>query len=179
MRQKDLDDDWPLWVLYGPICVLTALLLFGVDIAAVHGDSMTPRLRHGEVVVVNRAAYGLQLPVVNWYLLFWDKPRKNDIVVFNSLHDGRLAVKRTVGVEGDPISVGDAVVVVGGETYDVSLQAAAQLKRYASVPDNMVFVVGENLQRSTDSRHYGFVPVASIRGRVLLPWQPVAPEAER
>lgn len=179
MRQKDREQYWPLWVLYGPIGALAALLLFGVDVAAVHGDSMAPRLHHGQVVMVHRAAYGLQIPFINLYLLFWDKPRKHDIVVFDSLHDGRLAVKRAVAVGGDPIVVGDAVVVVGGETYDVSLQAAEQLKRYSSVPDTMVFVVGDNLERSTDSRHYGFVPRASIRGRILLPWRPFRPEAER
>lgn len=179
MRQKDFEHDWPLWVLYGPVCALALLLLFGVDIAAVHGGSMAPHLRHGEVVVMNRAAYGLQLPFINSYLLFWDKPQKNDIVVFESLHDGRLAVKRGVGVGGDSIVLGDAVVVVGGRTYDVSLQAAEQLKKYSSVPDTMVFVVGDNPGRSTDSRHYGLVPLTSIRGRVLFPRRSSKPEAVR
>ncbi|TVQ39918.1 MAG: signal peptidase I [Spirochaetaceae bacterium] len=159
----------PLPVLLGPVVALLLLLLFGIDVAVVRGESMAPLLRDGQVVFVNQAAYGIQAPFLNSYLFLWDKPRKDDIVVFDSPADGRLAVKRCVAVPGDSIVVGDAVVVAGGETYDVSLQVVDSLQNLARIPDNMVFVVGDNRGRSTDSRHYGLLPLRSIRGRLLAP----------
>ncbi|TVR30746.1 MAG: signal peptidase I [Spirochaetaceae bacterium] len=168
MRHTEIDHDWPLWVLLGPVLLLLVVLLFGIDVAVVRGDSMQPLLSDQQVVLVNRAAYGLQLPFTDSYLMLWDKPQKDDIVIFDSPADGRLAVKRSVAVAGDPIVAGDAVVVVGGETYDVPLRTADALQNLTRIPDNKVFVLGDNPTHSTDSRHYGLVPLRAIRGRVLL-----------
>ena len=168
MRHTRIDHDWPLWVLLGPVLLLLLVLLFGIDVAMIRGDSMRPLLSNQQVVLVNRAAYGLQLPFTNSYLMLWDKPKKDDIVILDSPADGRLAVKRSVAVAGDPIMAGDAVVVVGGETYDVPLWTADALQNLARIPDNMVFVLGDNPTHSTDSRHYGLLPLQAIRGRVVL-----------
>jgi signal peptidase I len=52
----------------------------------------------------------------------------------------------------------DASFACGGEAYEVPIGA--------------LFVLGDASSASTDSRHYGAVPVATLRGRPLAIWQP-------
>ncbi|MEA2704918.1 MAG: hypothetical protein QOD63_2863 [Actinomycetota bacterium] len=46
------------------------------------------------------------------------------------------------------------------------------VKRVASVAGGAVVVVGDNPGRSTDSRAFGTVPAASVRGRVVYRYHP-------
>jgi hypothetical protein len=39
--------------------------------------------------------------------------------------------------------------------------------KYIKVPKGYIWVVGDNLSNSTDSRHYGPVPLAMVKGKVL------------
>jgi signal peptidase I len=78
---------------------VTALFLkfFVFDFMLVEGESMESVLRSGQVVMVNRLAYGFRSPFPvksgQRYLVRWKVPAKNDIVVFWTPL-GDLAVKR-------------------------------------------------------------------------------------
>jgi signal peptidase I len=161
------EPELPLSIIVVPALVMFIVIVSVLDLASVQGSSMAPVLDEGQTVFVYRLAYGLQLPFVNIYLLHWDKPKKHDIIVFRSPLDNRLAVKRVVGTTGDEIVVGDAVVLVGGEAYDVPGPVADTLKLTPRIPDSKVFVVGDNRANSTDSRHYGLVDITSVRGRLF------------
>jgi signal peptidase I len=73
------------------------LKLFAFDFMLVEGESMEPALVSGQVVMVNRLAYGIRspFPVKNGrrYLVRWRVPSENDVVVFWTPL-GALAVKR-------------------------------------------------------------------------------------
>lgn len=42
-----------------------------------------------------------------------------------------------------------------------------KIKRVLEVHDEMIFVVGDNSAESTDSRHFGELPITCIRAKVL------------
>lgn len=161
------EQDLPLSIILLPVLVTFMVILSVLDLAVVHGTSMAPRLSENQTVFVSRLAYGFQLPFVNIYLFHWDNPKKDDIIVFRSPVDNRLAVKRVAGAGGDSILVGNAVVLVGGEAYDVPGPVSEKLKLTPIIPDTMVFVLGDNRANSTDSRHYGLIELRRIRGRIF------------
>ena len=120
-----------------------------VDLVVVEGHSMAPTIHHDDRILVHRSAYGLLVPIINMYVFTWNRPSSGDIIVFESPENSRLVVKRV-----------DSVVVESGTGRD------------------LVTVVGENPDVSLDSRRYGAVPLAAVRGRVLFTLKPVRRPAE-
>lgn len=100
-----------------------------------------------------------------------------DVVVAVSPADPtRIVCKRVLGLPGD------TVLVDPREIFDEPLAApgsvAATFARLHSaqaivVPQGHVWLVGDNLSNSTDSRNYGAVPLALVKGRVVARLYPV------
>jgi type IV secretory pathway protease TraF len=80
----------------------------------------------------------------------------------------RLLVWRGLGPLRPPIRVGDLVAVVDPRDPDERLM----VKRVAGRAGTEVFVQGDNEAASTDSRHFGPVTAAAIRGRVIYRYLP-------
>ena len=86
------------------VCAVAVALLLGtfvVEPVAVPTGSMSPTLRAGDHVLVNKLAYR------------FGEPRRRDLVVLRSA-SGELLLKRVVGVGGDDVGVEDGVLVVNG-----------------------------------------------------------------
>ncbi|MDR2314541.1 MAG: signal peptidase I [Spirochaetaceae bacterium] len=92
----------------------TVIKVFLVDLMVTQGRSMLPALQPGSVLVVNKLAYGIRLPVLGIYILRWSAPRSGDMVVFYTPL-GERAVKRCYYVrEGNFYALGDN----GLESFD-------------------------------------------------------------
>jgi len=102
------------------------LLGFGVfrtavaDWNPIPSGSMRPTILEGDVVLVNRLAYDLKLPLTDIVLAPLGTPARGDIVTFSSPRDGTRLIKRIVGLPGDRVEMhGDKLVVNGvAATYD-------------------------------------------------------------
>jgi signal peptidase I len=105
---------------------------FAFDFMLVEGISMEPALTPGQVVIINRLAYGIRAPFLkkdgNRYLVRWKTPAEGDMVVFWTPL-GELAVKRVSAVlrDGCFVATGDN----SAQSYDS--------RAYGAVPlDNIV-----------------------------------------
>ncbi|HEY6543337.1 MAG TPA: signal peptidase I [Dokdonella sp.] len=106
--------------------LLAFLLCLGVfrtavaDWNPVPTASMRPTILEGDVVLVDRLAYDLKLPLTDIRLLPLADPRRGDIVTFSSPRDGTRLIKRIVAIPGDTVEVRDDVLLVNGvaSTYD-------------------------------------------------------------
>ncbi len=76
--------------------------------------SMRPTLVEGDVVLVNRVAYDLKLPLSDISLVKLDNPQRGDVVTFTSPEDGVRLIKRIVGIPGDTLQMKDEVLWVNG-----------------------------------------------------------------
>jgi signal peptidase I len=99
---------------------LIFLLCFGffrsavADWNPIPSGSMRPTLLEGDVVLVDRLAYDLKLPLTDIVLLPLGTPRRGDVVTFTSPSDGVRLIKRLVALPGDSVELRDDVLVVNG-----------------------------------------------------------------
>lgn len=129
---------------------------------------MEQTINNESVIVVNKLAFGISLPFRDKLIVQWNKPHRDDIVIY--LYNNTIVVKRCVGVEGDRldfITDSEYSLLVGGKKIYLSEEQYANMKKSSTVPDGYILAVGDNYKHSIDSRTYGFVPVKNIIGKVI------------
>lgn len=73
-------------------------------------------------------------------------------------HSRYTICKRVIGVEGDVVEIEPTRTVHGSKSWAEG--------RFLRVPKGHIWIVGDNLSNSTDSRDYGPVPIAMVKGKV-------------
>ena len=155
------------WILELMQTLLMAVILyFLIDTVVarvrVENISMLPTLREGEFLLVNKMAYR------------FGEVENGDIVVFhNPLNPQEDYIKRIIGVPGDKVEVHDYQVFLNG--YPVKEEYISESPSYIGewvVPEDQVFVLGDNRNRSDDSHKWGFVPFENLVGKALLIYWP-------
>lgn len=82
--------------------------------------SMRPNLLEGDVVLVNRLAYDIKLPLTDVVVAHLAEPKRGDIVTFSSPKDGTRLIKRIVAVPGDRVEMRREVLLVNGQAAEYS-----------------------------------------------------------
>ena len=163
-------------------------------------SSMKPNLEVGDFVLVNRNAYGLEVPFTNRAKIFSKSPDVGDIVVFYPPHKPTTPfVKRVIAKGGDNVVYVNKKFFVNGIQLDSNYFSEdiagsslffeqnnnlkyliRQIDSRPSnngnwiVPEGMFFVSGDNRDNSSDSREWGFIKGESVWGRadyIWLSWQ--------
>lgn len=170
---------------YGSVIVaalLAAGLLRGCALMAVKvpSGSMLPNLQIGDFVLVTPLAYGLRVPLLGGWLLRWSDPAPGDVIVFAGPRDPARNtsddfIKRVVAVGGERVEIRDKTALVDGqprvqpvtfvEGAHVQLEGPRDTFGPVAVPPGKLFVLGDNRDRSIDSRYWGFIDVGDVRGR--------------
>lgn len=146
--------------------VLSVLLFVGINAISarirVDGFSMEPTLMSGEFVVVNKLAYS------------FTEPQIGDVIVFQYPRDpDQEYIKRVIGTPGDFVSIGDGQVYVNGTLLNEPYIAAQpSYQSEWSVPENALFVLGDNRNNSSDSHSWGPVPMEFVVGKALFVYWP-------
>lgn len=149
--------------------LLAALLYFAIDAVfarvRVLNISMQPTLVEGDVILVNKLAYK-----------FGDT-HTGDVVIFHNPNDlSEDYIKRLIGKPGDRVDVLDGTVSVNGIPLSEPYIASVPLYDGSwQVPEDAIFVLGDNRNQSSDSHSWGFVPLEDLVGKALVVYWP--PEA--
>lgn len=143
--------------------------------------SMLPTLQIGDHLLVNKVLYGPRIPYTAGRLFRLRAPKRGDIVVFAfPQDDSKDFIKRVIGEPGDEIQVRDKAVYVNGRPLrdpwgvhdDPTVFPEGYEKRDnfgpVKVPAGQYFVMGDNRDHSLDSRFWGFVEDARIRGKAFI-----------
>ncbi len=144
--------------------VAARLLVF--DLLAVSGHSMSPTIRHGDRVVMNKLSYR------------YGKPDRGDIIAFN-VEDGRIFVKRVVGLPGDLIGVRRGILYRNGkrianEPYVRFRPRSRRRRSYkpSKIKEGHLFVMGDNRALSVDSKDFGPISYRDVIGKAVFIYFP-------
>ncbi len=161
-----------LWEWYealiSALVVLVLLFSFFFRIIQVDGSSMNPTLVDGDRLIVWGAGY---------------EPTAGDVVIVDGYTVyGKPLVKRVIAVGGDTIDIDfvTGAVTVNGQLLDEPYIAEPTYTAYdlefpLTVPEDTVFVMGDNRNGSIDSRssQIGCIDERDILGKVLVCFLPV------
>ncbi|WP_448625185.1 signal peptidase I [Geodermatophilus sp. URMC 64] len=145
------------------VLVLLMLLVVGstigvlpVQLERVGSDSMMPTIDPGDLLLVRE---------------WGGPPERRDVVTVPDPDGGELLVKRVVAVGGDTVGIEDGVLVVNGTPVcEAAIDPAlidGEFFGPVDVPAGQIFLLGDNRDRSIDSRHFGTVAAADVEGEVV------------
>ncbi|MDZ4786515.1 MAG: signal peptidase I [bacterium] len=163
-----------------------------VEAYKIPSGSMIPTLRIGDHILVSKLSYGFRLPygfkfpfsIKDAMIFQYDTPKRGDVVVFTRPDD--LAspeddssiniIKRVIGLPGDTVKVRGAKVTINDkeieEQYARWQEGGIPEGDFGpqTVPDGHVLLMGDNRDRSRDSRFwsYPFLEISRIKGRALF-----------
>lgn len=129
--------------------------------------AMVPSLLPGDHLLVDKFTYRK------------NKPQRGDVVIFPFPADpSKPFVKRLIGLEGDIIEVRNKQLYINNEAYAEdyivhnerdTIPASIQPRDFfgpITIPPNSYFVMGDNRDRSFDSRFWGLVDKSTVEGKV-------------
>ncbi len=133
------------WLIFSQLFLITQ----------VHGNSMFPAMKDGDLVI----GFRIQESYV-----------KGDVIVFE--HDGGLMVGRIVARSGDVITLGsNGTMLVNGTTQTGEIMYPTYAKEGVeypfTIPDGHVFVMGDYRTQAEDSRDFGPVSSEDIAAKVI------------
>jgi signal peptidase I len=157
-------------VIGGALAVALVIQAFLVQAFYIPSSSMEPTLEVGDRVLVNKLSYDLH------------DVNRGDLVVFErpdgTEGDIKDLIKRVIGLPGETVEIRDGTVVIDGRVLDEPYLAEEEiLAEFApvEVPEDHVFVMGDNRDDSRDSRIFGPIPADSIVGRAFVRvWPPTS-----
>lgn len=171
------------WLEALGLALIIAFLLRGFAVQAfkIPSSSMMPTLQVGDHVLVDKLRYGLRNPLWNGWLLRFAAPAPGDVIVFVFPVDPtKDFVKRVIAVEGEEVEIRDKHVLVDGRPRDAGHAYFVEGRHGtdpkgtrdnfgpAKVPKANVFVLGDNRDRSFDSRFWGFVDLDDVKGKAVI-----------
>ncbi len=163
------------------IAILIALFIraFVIQAFKIPSGSMEPTLLIGDHLLVNKFIYGIRIPFTDRKVFAVHQPERGDIIVFiYPVDQSKDFIKRVIGLPGETVEIRHKKIYINGKLLEPDYgtyrepQVTNQVPRDnfgpVVVPKDHVFVMGDNRDRSYDSRFWGFVAYDKIKGKALI-----------
>jgi signal peptidase I len=152
--------------------IIAALIIAEMALprSSVNGPSMEPTLWTGQHLLISRLHY------------LFGEPQRGDVIVFdppNSRHGQEMLIKRLIGLPGDTVEFREQQLYLNGELLaepyfiNTPCEPRSCPDRVWELGPNDYFAMGDNRNRSNDSRSFGALPREYIVGRAVFRYWPV------
>jgi signal peptidase I len=158
------------WVIVVVVALLVAFLVRTFVLAhfVVDGSSMYPTLESGDRVFVNKMSYRLH------------DPHRGDVVVLHQITGAseRDLIKRVIALPGEEIQMRSCTVLIDGRVLNEPYLDPSTATSCGGdiapevVPEDHVFVMGDNRGGSQDSRQLGPIDEDDLIGRAFVVFWP-------
>lgn len=147
------------------LIIVVPISMFVAQPFIVSGASMEETFQSGEYLIVDQVSYHLH------------DPARGDVIVFRYPKDpSKYFIKRIIGLPGDTVKIeGSTVTIVNEQNPNGFVIDEPYIKSMS--PDNHLteklgareyFVMGDNRDRSSDSRAWGILTEDRIIGKAFL-----------
>jgi len=163
------------------VLLAVAIRTYGIQAFKIPSGSMEDTLLIGDHLLVNKFLYGQKFPIIEGRHLIVRDPKRGDVIVFEYPEDpSKDFIKRLIGTPGDVIEEKDKKVYVNGQPYVNPHEVHKEKDLFprelnprdnfgpVKVPEGSYFVMGDNRDRSYDSRFWGFVKNSKIKGPAII-----------
>lgn len=154
---KEKLQDWGNVILRAALILL--VLFYFCWPVRLEGTSMEPTMQEGDLVFMSR------------FLAMTGSYEKGDIVLFRYFEEdgSRVVIKRIIATAGDEIEILPDGVMLNGtlleEPYTVgNTYGLVNMK----IPEDTVFVMGDNREESFDSRNMGVIAEKDLQGKIVF-----------
>lgn len=135
----------------------------------VSGDSMFPTFHNGEYLIVDEISY-----IVG-------TPKRGDVVIFKYPNDpSRYFIKRIIGLPNEEVIIKNGEITIknrenpdGFKLIEPYINEKFTITENYKVGAEEYFVMGDNRNRSSDSRSWGPLPRENMTGRAFLRLLPI------
>jgi signal peptidase I len=167
---------WAITREVGETIILTLIIFFLIQFFIrnfrVVGTSMVNNLHDGQYLIIDKVSYN---PYLVEYLGVGG-PKRGDVVVFKPPRNpNEDYVKRIIALPGETVQVIRGQVYINDELLAEPFQptpGSYTMPAPITVPDDQIFVLGDNRNNSNDSHNWGPLPVENIVGRAWLSYWP-------
>ncbi|MFT6910788.1 MAG: signal peptidase I, partial [Candidatus Paceibacteria bacterium] len=149
------------------LAVVVPIRVFIAQPFIVNGESMLPTLENGNYLIIDEISYRTM------------DPERGEVIVFrNPTNTKQFLIKRIIGLPGETIEIsGSSVVIREGEST-IELEEEYINENFSSygtwkLEEDEYFTMGDNRQRSLDSRAWGALPKDLIVGKTFLRLFPI------
>ncbi|MBP1734464.1 MAG: signal peptidase [Deltaproteobacteria bacterium] len=174
------------WKEYGESLLIAAIIAlivrsFFLQAFKIPSSSMEPTLLIGDHLLVNRLSYVVKVPFIDTVLFNLGKPARGDVVVFRyPMERDKDFIKRVIATEGETVEIRDKVIFINGKRIEdpwghfldtIMMPVHVGPKDNfgpVKVPKDSIFVMGDNRDRSLDSRFWLFVKRDDLVGKALI-----------
>lgn len=165
------------------VAIVIALFIrtFVVQAFKIPSGSMKQTLQIGDHILVNKFIYGVKIPYWRKIVIPGKDPQPGDIIVFKPPHDPEKDfIKRVIGIGGDVVECRNKQLFVNQKPVKHDFAVYTDARVYAqqirerdnfgpiTVPENALFVMGDNRDESYDSRFWGFVNLKAVSGKAFI-----------
>lgn len=193
--------EWVYCIVIAVVLALVVRYFVGTP-TIVQQPSMFPTLKEGQRLILNRTIRTTKTMPERGDIITFEAPSKsyipaieadleNPVAVYNYninnifskfryyvLELGKTSyIKRVIGLPGEHVKIENGKVYINGvELEEDYLQDNVVTEGYIYsdiiVPENHLFVLGDNRMQSTDSRRFGCIPLEKVESKVWIRFWP-------
>ena len=159
--------EWTRSILFAVIAWLI-LKTFLLEAFRIPSSSMENTLLVGDFLFVNKAIYGAAVPFTGAHLPAFREPRRNEILVFNSVEEDLDVVKRAVGVAGDTLAMRGGTLYRNGQPVDEPYVVHADISK-SEAPSTRARMRAWQLQYYIGENPGSYAPDLQDWGPIVVP----------
>jgi signal peptidase I len=183
------------WFLTIIITVLVALFITSniISTTQIKEQSMEPSFKENDKLIIYKLGYNFKGPKRGDVIILNKNITEKGIFI-NMINEGKdiianikyrftgiieknNLIKRVIAIPGDKVDIRDGLVYVNGEVesgyeFQGMTYENSDLIYPYEIPNDSVFVLGDNRENSLDSRILGVVDYPQIKGKAVLRFWP-------